>query len=165
MRTAALPDALLLSAVGLALTYASPRQARNAAIILLVVTLAMAFVPLAGISDDLAFNACWVSIIMTAGCVHLPFPHLSERQQATLWSVLALNGGFWAGLVTHVQGGAPAVIVGLPLILLFIPGQILLKRNWGIAIKVACSWLMAIAVLEIGLNLVPTPGYAPDHMD
>jgi hypothetical protein len=165
VRTAALPDALLIAALGLVLTYATPRQARNSGFLLLAVSLAIAFIPMAGISDDLAFNGCWVSIIITAACVHLPFSRLSERQSLILWSALALNAGFWAGLVTHVQGGAPAVIVGLPLILLFIPGQVFLARHWGIAIKVACSWLIAIAVLEIGLNFVPTPGYAPDHMD
>jgi hypothetical protein len=41
----------------------------------------------------------------------------------------------------------------------------IVARKWGIGIKVACSWLIAIAALEIGLNLVPTPGYKPDHMD
>jgi hypothetical protein len=165
MRTAALPDALICAAVGLALSYAGPKVARQGAVIMVATALLVAFVPMSGISDDLAFTGCWLSIIVAAASVHIPSGLLAHTRAAWLWRGLALNGGFWAGLITHVEGGAPAVIVGLPLILLFIPGQIFIRRNWGIAIKVACSWLIAIAVLEIGLNLVPTPGYQPDHMD
>ncbi|MDV6331151.1 hypothetical protein [Asticcacaulis sp. 201] len=165
MRTAALPDALLAAAIGLALSYAHPKVARQSAMTMIVTALTTAFVPMTGMSDDLAFNGCWASIIIAAAAVHVPVGWLSEMQMSWLWRVLAFNAGLWAGLVTHVEGGAPAVIVGLPLALLFIPGQIFVKRNWGIAIKVACSWLIAIAVLEVGLNLVPTPGYTPDHMD
>ena len=160
MRGAILPAALLAAAVGMVTSYAEPKIMRQSAAAMVVVAVAVAFIPWAGVSDDIAFNGCWVSILLTAASVHIPGtpnPWLSRG--------LALNAGFWAGLVTHVQGGALVVFMGLPLLALIIPGHLLVKRNWGIAIKVACSWLIAIAALEIGLMMVPTPGYAPDHMD
>ena len=160
MRDAVLPDALLAAAVGMALSYAPAKVAAQAAAAMAAAAIAVAVLPLSGVSADFAFCACWLSLIAAAGSVHLP-----PGQSPWLARALALNAGVWAGLVTHVQGGATAALISLPLILLFIPGQMIVKRNWGIAIKVACSWLIAIAALEIGLMFVPTPGYAPDHMD
>ncbi len=160
MRAAVLPDALLAAALGLVLSYAPAKPAWQAAVVMTVTAIAVAIIPWAGVSDDIAFNGCWFSILLTAASVHLP-----SGRRPWLWHGLALNAGFWAGLVTHVQGGALSVAMGLPLLTLVIPGRIIVKRKWGIAIKVACSWLIAIAALEIGLMMVPTPGYAPDHMD
>ena len=160
MRGAVLPDALLAAAVGMVLSYADPKVARQAVATMVVVAVAVALAPWAGVSDDIAFNGCWVSILLTAASVHIP-----GKPNPWLSHGLALNAGFWAGLVTHVQGGAFAVTLGLPLLILVVPGQMIVKRGWGIAIKVACSWLIAIAALEIGLMMVPTPGYTPDHMD
>lgn len=160
MRGAILPDALLAAAVGMVLSYAEPRIARQSAVVMVVAATAIAVLPWAGVSDDIAFNGCWVSLLLTAASVHIP-----KAPNPWLSRGLALNAGFWAGLVTHVQGGAVMVLMGLPLLLLVVPGQMVVKRGWGIAIKVACSWLIAIAALEIGLMMVPTPGYAPDHMD
>ncbi len=160
MRSALLPVALLAAAVGLALSYAEARIARQSAIAMTVAALAIAFVPWAGLPGDIAFNGCWISLLLTAASVHIP-----GKPNPWLSHGLAVNAGIWAGLVTHVQGGVPTVLAGLPLLVLVIPGRMIVKRNWGIAIKVACSWLIAIAALEIGLMMVPTPGYAPDHMD
>lgn len=160
MRGAALPDALLAASLGLALSYAAPKVARQAAGVMAVVALAIAFFPIAGLSDDTAFTGCWIGILLSAASVHLPKGPGPWASRA-----LALNAGVWAGLVTHVEGGAMAAVMGLPLLLLAVAGQMVVKRGWGVAIKVACSWLIAIALLEMGLMLVPTPGYAPDHMD
>ncbi len=160
MRTAALPDALLAASLGLAMSYATPKIARQAVAITAAVSVVLAILPIANLSDDLAFTGCWVGILLSSASVHLP-----KGPGPWLSRALALNAGVWGGLVTHVQGGALSVILALPLLLLFIPGQMVVARKWGIAIKVGCSWLIAIAALEIGLNLVPTPGYKPDHMD
>ena len=160
MRGAVLPDAMLAAAVGLVLSYAEPKIAHQAVAAMVVAAVAVAFVPWAGVSDDVAFNGCWVSILLTAASVHIP-----GTPNVWLSRCLALNAGFWAGLVTHVKGGALTVLMVLPLLALVVPGQMVVRRGWGIAIKVACSWLIAIAALEIGLMMVPTPGYAPDHMD
>ena len=160
MRTALLPDALLASAAALALSYAAPRDARIAAPAMAVIALLVAAIPWPGVNDDLAFAGGWISIILTAACVHLP-----KGVNKRLSAAIATNGGFWAGLISHVQGGFPAVAMAMPFLLLVIGGQYLVGRKWGIAVKVAASWLMAISALEIGLMFVPTPGYAPDHMD
>ena len=160
MRGAALPDALLAASLGLALSYAGPKLAREAVGVMAVAAMAVALVPWAGVADDVAFTGCWIGILLSSASVHLP-----KGERPWLIRLLGLNAGFWAGLVTHVEGGVLAVLAGLPLLLLVVPGQMFVRRNWGVAIKVACSWLIAIALLEMGLMLVPTPGYEPDHMD
>lgn len=160
MRGAILPDALLAAAVGFALSFAAPKVARNSALIMIAVAVVTAMIPIAGFSDDIAFGGCWLSVLIAAACVHL-----KGGPNAIIAGVLAADAGLWQGLVTHVSQGAGVLAYALPAVLLFIPGQILVRRGWGIAVKVAASWLIAIAVLEFGLNLVPTPGYKPDHMD
>lgn len=160
MRTAVLPDALLAAALGLTLSYAAPSAARQSVVLAGATAIAAALFPLAGVSEDLAFTACWISLLVTAAIIHLP-----NGPGPWLARALGLNAGLWSGLVTHVQGGVLSVIIALPLLLLCIPGRMIVARKWGIGLKVASSWLIAVAALEIGLNLVPTPGYKPDHMD
>ena len=159
MRQALLPAALLCAALGLALSHAA-KPARPAALAAAIAILT-ALIPLSGLSPDLAFTGGWLTILITAAGIHLP---PAWRHKAVLYALAALTGLF-AGLVTHIQGGALTLLPALPLLLLFIPGAWLIRRNWGIGLKIVCSWLIAIALLEIGLNFVPTPGYMPDHMD
>ena len=160
MRTALLPELLLAVALGLALSYAAPKLARHSALLMLIIGLAIAFAPIQGVPEDLVFAGGWISVMAAAGSVHIP-------NGAPPWALrlIAGNAGVWAGLVSHIEGGPAVLSLAAPLLLLFIPGHILVKRNWGIAIKVGCSWLIAIAALELGLMFVPTPGYVPDHMD
>lgn len=160
MRGAVLPDALLAAALGAALSFTQGRTARHSAMLMAVVAVIVALVPLPGLSADLVFGGCWLSVAVIAASVHL-----KGGPNGVVAAVLAADAGLWQGLATHVSQGFTALGLALPVVLVVIPGQLLVKRGWGIGMKVAASWLIAIAALEFALNLVPTPGYKPDHMD
>ena len=160
MRGGALPPALLCAALGFALAYA-PRRAWWAALLGLVLAATTAtFVPPPLAWRDPAFAGCWASVVVTALCVHLP-----RGAGPRLAVVLGLNAGLWSGAVIAVAGERLDLVKALPWALLCAPGAWLVASRRGIAIKVAASWLIAVAVLAASLMLVPTPGYVPDHMD
>ena len=160
MRGAILPDALLATALGLAIGFVAPAVARVSTAIMIAGAVVVALLPVAGLSDDIVFAGCWLSVLAAAACVHLP-GGLSR------WPAFALaaNCGVWAGLVSHLSQGAVALVYAMPAILVVLPAQMMVARTWGIAVKVAASWLIAIAALEVALTLVPTPGYKPDHLE
>ena len=76
-----------------------------------------------------------------------------------------LNAGVWSGLLIGRAGRPLDLAIAAPALLLLLPATWLVQRRWTIALKVAASWLIAIAVLASVLPLIPTPGYAPDHMN
>lgn len=159
MRGGLLPPALVCAALGLALSFARPRNLALALGLFGVSAVAAAAAPCPPAPEDLLFTACWLTVLATAASVHLPRP-IGSRGVA----ILSLNAGLWAGVISHF-GGAHNLVAALPFVLLVAPGQGLRRRGWGVAVKVAASWLIAIAGLEALLVLVPTPGYQPDHMD
>ena len=124
-----------------------------------LVAVLVTVVPFGSLPETFAFVAICASVLVLAASVHLP-----PLQTPPVLFALACNAGLWAGMVTHVSDNSEG-LMALVLVLLFIPGRLIVARGWGIGIKVVCSWLLAIAALEIALLFVPTPGYAPDHMD
>ena len=160
MRGGALPPALLCAALGFALAYA-PRRVWSAALLALVsVALGVTFIPPPLAWRDPAFVGCWASIVVTALCVHLP-----RGVGSRLAVGLGVNGGLWTGAVIAVAGARLDLVKAVPWALLCVPGAWLVATRRGLAIKVAASWLIAVALLAASLMLVPTPGYVPDHMD
>lgn len=159
MRGGPIPPALISAAMGLALSFVRPRVAQACLLLFASSALIAAAAPAPPLSDDWVFTACWISVLVSAASVHLP-SGLGPRVAI----ILALNSGVWAGLVGHYCG-AWDLAAALPWVLLWLPGVWLRRRGWGLAVKVAASWLIAIAGLEALLALVPTPGYRPDHMD
>jgi|688.fasta_scaffold836725_2 hypothetical protein len=160
MRGAALPIALLAAAVALVLSYADPRTARRGAALFLVIAVLLSSAPLPALSDDVVFLGCWLSLFITAG-----LSHLKASAMAPIALAAAANAGLWAGLAPHVGGGVVKLYMGAPAILALAPGRWLVRRKASIVLRVAASWLMAIAGLEALLPLVSTPGYRPDHME
>jgi hypothetical protein len=159
VRDTVLPVALLAASLGLALSFADEKHARNACLAALGLAVLVTIIPFGTVPEIFAFVAICVSVLALAASVHLP---LLQTPQVLFG--LACNAGLWAGMVTHVSGNSEG-LMALALVLLFIPGRLIVARGWGIGIKVVCSWLIAIAALEIALLFVPTPGYAPDHME
>jgi hypothetical protein len=161
MRGGALPPALLLAALGLALA-AAPKRVWMWSVLALAATLAVVLLmPVPGAWADMAFLGCWVSTAATAGCVHL-------RKDVSLRGgiALSLNAGVWAGAVLAAAGGRFDVLKAMPAALLVLPAAWLVARRASIAVKVASSWLIAIALLCAALPFLPvTPGYLPDHLD
>ena len=108
---------------------------------------------------EAVFIGTWVSIVIAALVVHLP------RRPDALVLVVAANTGVWAGAVTAIAGTSQELFRALPIVVLAYPGAWLVAHRGGIAIKVAASWLIAIAILVAALPMVQTPGYAQDHLE
>ena len=160
MRGGFLPPAILIATLGIALSFVTLRIAALASALMLVAALAVWWLhPPAGWIEPL-FVGCWLSVIATAVLTHIP-----QRIPPALFLAAAVNGGLWAGAVTAVAGKGRDLAIAIPCALLFIPGRLIVRRGWGISIKVVASWLTAVAILATMVSLTPTPGYAPDHME
>jgi hypothetical protein len=161
VRGGVLPAALLLSALALALSFA-PLRIRLVCFVTLGCTLVVgsAFDTPPGWLE-IGFLGCWTSIMATAIAVHLPRgPGLGGG------IVLSVNAGVWASAVVALSGNAADILKALPALLLVLPGAWLVARRASIALKVASSWLIAIAILAGALPFLPaTPGYLPDHLE
>lgn len=160
MRGGPLPVALLCAALGFALAFA-PNRARLPALIILCVVAAIArLLPFHRISPEIVFAGCWVSVALTALTVHL-----RPGRPAWLAPALAGNAGLWAGGVVAISGVVLDLVRSLPAALIVVPAAWLAARRGAVAVKVVASWLVAVAILAATLPIVPTPGYAPDHME
>ena len=159
MRGGALPPALLCAALGFALAFA-PRRALGASLAVLGLTaVAASLLPLGQAWIEPVFLGCWVGVALAAAAVHW-----RGGVPTTAALLLALNTGLWSGGVIAVAAEPVDLLKALPCALLCLPGQWIAAR-WPIVLKVAASWLIAVALLVAALPLTPTPGYAPDHMD
>jgi len=160
MRGGALPPALLFVALVFALAFVPRRAVLPALVIAGLVALAAVFVPLPHSWTEVLFAGCWVSIILTSALVHLP-----SRLGLYPALLVAGNAGLWAGATIAVAGAPVDLARALPVVLLVLPSRWLIGRRAGVAVKVAASWLIAVAILAATLPIVPTPGYVADHME
>ncbi len=161
MRTAILPVALLVAALAFALSFA-PRRALWLGLptfaVILVVT---SFFRTPPDWQDLIFLACWISVVASAAMVHL-----SKGVSPPIAVGAAANAGLWSGLLIASAGETVDLLKVMPIALLCIPGAWLAARPAKIALKVAASWLIAVAVLAGAIPFTtPTPGYVQDHME
>lgn len=161
MRGGALPPALLCAALGFALGYAPPRSRLYGIGAAVVAAFAASWIRLPAPWMESVFAGCWISVVVAACAIHLP-----RGVGPRLALALALNAGLWAGLVVAGAGVRTDLLKALPWLLLAFPAAWAKARGWGIGVKVAASWLVAIALLCAFLPVTTkTPGYAPDHMD
>ena len=160
MRGGVVPPALLFAALACMLAFA-PRATRLPAVIAaLVAAVSVAQAPLPPKWVEYVFLGCWASTVATAALVHFP-------RRLTGWRPIALgaNAGVWAGATVAIAGTTLDLAKAAPWLALVIPGAWLVATKRGVAVKVVSSWLIAIALLAAVLPIVPTPGYAPDHME
>jgi hypothetical protein len=161
MRGGVVPPALLFLALGLALTFASPRVWAPSLLALLATLGAGAFVRLPQTWLEGVFFSCWVSVIAAAASVHL-------RGGLKAWAAVALslNTAVWASAVVSLSGSQLDLLKALPCVLIFLPASWVVGRYASIPVKVVSSWVIAVAVLAVTLQMLPvTPGYRPDHLE
>ena len=159
MRGGVLPAALLCAALGLALAFA-PRRALLPALVTLCAAACAGVVMFQAASREAAFAGCWASVVVIALALHLP-------RGVPLWLALAMSicAGAFAGAVIGWEAQPVDLLRALPAALLCLPGRWIVRRGWPVALKVASSWLVAIALLSALLpTAATTPGYVPDHM-
>ncbi len=160
MRGGVVPPALLFAALACMLAFA-PRAFRLPALVAaLVAGFLVAQAPLPARWVEGVFLGCWASTVGTAALVHFP-----RRLNGWRPTALGLNAGAWAGATVAIAGTTRDLALAAPWLALVAPGALLVARGNGVAVKVVSSWLIAIALLAAVLPIVPTPGYAPDHME
>ena len=156
MNGGALAPGLLLASLGLTLSFAaSKRVAASGLLLLLATALAAANLASGSSLGDLAAAGCWIGVLANAICMHLKRP---------LGYVVAAALCIWAGLTIATSGQFSELVPALPWALLCLPGAWLVSNGRAVVVKVAGSWLAAVAILSLGLNMVPTLGFEPDHM-
>lgn|GEM_PF-565045 len=163
----ALAPCLLCAACGLALAYAPSRARRiGAALSAVAAIAAMAIADgirtaWVAMAMERGTQPCWFGVIVCAASVYLPVAVL--RRIAPL---LAVCAGLCCGIALSAQGDGVGLLHALPWLLLSWPASWLIDRGVGVAVKVVCSWLLAVAVLAATLAWLPvTPGYLPDHLE
>ena len=161
MRGGALPPALLLAALGLALGSARPRVQGTSLVVLGATLAALSRMTVPPAWLEVVFLGCWASVAITAATVHL------RHGPGWIAAVaLSLNAGLWSCGVVALSGSGADILKSAPAVLLLLPAAWLMARRASIAVKVASSWLMAIAILAAALAFLPvTPGYLPDHLE
>jgi hypothetical protein len=161
MRGGVVPSALLFVALGLALALA-PRCAKLPSLLVLLATVgAFLFIPIPGAWAEGTFLGCWISVVVTVGSMYL---RDGSRRSAAV--ALSLNAGVWASAVVAVSGTRFDLLRALPWVLIVLPASWIATRHGSIPLKVAASWILAVAVLAATLQLLPvTPGYLPDHLE
>jgi hypothetical protein len=119
------------------------------------------FVPTPGAWLDGVFLACWVAVVATAATV------LLVRRLGLLAALLlSIDAGVWASAVLSPSGSRLDVLMALPCLLVVLPASWVARRYASTPVKVVSSWIIAVAVLAITVQLLPvTPGYLPDHME
>lgn len=161
MRGGALPPAILCTALGLALACAEAKSARLGILTAVTAALAVAWVRLPAAWVDVAFLGCWSSTVLNSLRVYL-----AESSGRTATLLLSANAGLWTGSVISAAGQKTDLLLALPCALTLLPASWAVRRGWSVALKVLCSWLVAVAILAATLQFLPvTPGYLPDHMD
>lgn len=160
MNAGILPIALLCATLGMVLSLANSRLAWRAFAALIVSAGLVAFIPIPGTWNQTLFFALWASIVATAAFAFLP--SISPNR----WAVpAAINAGAWSGGLASLSGQQIGLALALLLSLLFIPGRWAVNQGYAIALKVAASWMIAIATLSTFVSMMPTPGYRKDHME
>jgi hypothetical protein len=160
LRGGALPAALLCAALGFALSFAPRRALPVSGVLLAVIGAGCGVLVLPSSWREPIFAGCWISVAVTALLVHLP-----RGVGPRLALAVAANAGLWAGAVIAEAGAPSDLLKALPWVLLCLPGGWMARTSRQIVIKIVASWLIAVSILAGALPMVPTPGYAPDHME
>jgi hypothetical protein len=160
MRGGALPPTLLMAALALALSRSARWDRAPAVALCLLAGVALCAYPAPPSWTEAIFLGGWTSLALTAALTHWP-----GGPGRILSMTAGLNAGVWSGLLVGRAGRPLDLVTAASGLLLLLPGAWLARRRWTIALKVTASWLIAIAVLASVLPLIPTPGYAPDHMN
>jgi len=110
---------------------------------------------------DTLFVLAWIGVGVSAALAWLPPP-------SWMWiriAVASLTGLLAGGLSgTSPAASAPAFFGMLACAASV--GVALSRRGWPLPPRIVASWLVAIAILNAALVVLPvTPGYLPDHLE
>ena len=105
-----------------------------------------------------AFPAAW-AIISAASLAAM----LGSLPIRPVRITIAAAAGLVTGLLTT---GWPMLVVLVALPMTGMLARFAVARDWPLAVKVVAGWLLATAMLNATLTVLPvTPGYVPDHLE
>jgi hypothetical protein len=161
VRDAILAAALACVALGLSLAFVPKRRWAANLLILATTSTVTASLGVPASWVDGVFLGCWICVAASASSVHLPRAAVTRAANA-----LSFNAGIWSGAAIALTGSPTGLLRALPYVLACVPAAWIVGRHMPIVVKVASSWLIAIAILSVTLQCLPvTPGYAPDHLE
>lgn len=160
MTDSGLPALLGFVSLGMSLGFARPAIRLWALLLAALAALVAYQLPLAGTLAGTIYLACWGSIVLASASVFLP-----RGVNTAVATVLAIAVGGSAGAVAGTQEAAPQLALASAGAAVMLPARWLVRRGNAIALRVAASWLIAIAFLSASLTLVPTPGFEADHKE
>lgn len=153
-------SALLFAAVGITSAHAPWKTAILTAAGVIAAALLTSFLPPDALSAKLIMIGAGLSIVPAILLVY--FPRLLSPTPLFL---IAIHCGAWAGALLSMSGQQQAMLVAAPLLAVSLPARWLIQRRWQIGLKVAASWMLAIALLAVTLNTISMPSYQLDHME
>ena len=154
-----LATALLCGSTGLMLGVAKAAPRRATVIIGLGILAATAMaMPRISVPDNNAFMAAWIAIlVVAAACV------------SGAWAsrALAFPMTMVAGAITGLLADdSPLLTALVALPIAYGVAKLVIAHALDLALRVVAGWLLAVAVLNASLALLPvTPGYLPDHLE
>jgi hypothetical protein len=114
--------------------------------------------PVVALGRNVLFLGCWLSVIASVASIHLPRP--------TVGLAVSFLAGICAGGVAATAGPRFDLLGGFVLLAVLLWLGRLVRRRLPVALDVAASWLIAVALIAAALQiLLETPGYLPDHME
>lgn len=161
MRDPSLPAALLCVSIGLMLGFRDRRALLAAAGAMMAAMALAGAMTWTATSEGTLFLCAWLGVATAALCAWLP-----KGAPAPVAIALATAAG---AIMALLGGGRPAGGLFAMAALLMLAGataRLLVTHGRSLFVRVAAGWLLAVAVLNATLTILPvTPGYLPDHTE
>lgn len=153
---------LLLATLAFALAFAPSRTRWRAAVVAAAALLTTALL-VPAMPEQMALTGWGVTLIAVAITVYAP---AIIAGHPILPMLGALAAGAWAGALLAPGGPGPAAAYALGFAGFVEAGSLVVHRGWGLALRVATSWAVAVAILVGAMPyFVAHPGYVPDHRE
>lgn len=154
--------ALLLATLAFALAFVPLRTRWRAAMVAAAALLATAVLAPA-MPEHVALTVWGIMLIAVAMAVYAP---AIAAGHPVLPMLGALAAGAWAGALLAPGGPGPAAAYALGFAGVIAAASLVAHRGWGLALRVATSWAVAVAILVGAMPyFVAHPGYVPDHRE
>lgn len=154
--------ALLLATFAFALAFVPSRTRWRAAVVAAAALLTTALLAPA-MPEHVALTGWGVTLIAVAIAVYAPAIAVN---QPILPLLGALAAGAWAGALLAPGGPGIAAAYALVFAGIVAAASLVVNRGWGLALRVATSWAVAVAILVGAMPyFIAHPGYVPDHRE
>ena len=160
MRDGALPAIALCLIFGMMLAYVAPRTALAASLLAAAVAVVESAIVIPVEWRSAIVIGCWSATMLFAISVYAarPLPAWAAGCSAVI-------AGLLVGLITDQIGRPGVLAIALPCLLIQFPARWLVSVRRAIFLKVLTSWIVAVALLSIGLTVSAGVNSGSDHLD